>query len=110
MGDRKIKVEEALKRLAATFLDREADKTSLITVTHIDISPDFKNSIIYISVLPDKEALAALNFCKRKMTDFKKYVKDNMNIHTVPFFAVELDFGEKNRQRIEELSHEIEPL
>ena len=106
MGDRKIKVEVALKKLAATFLDREADRTSLITVTRIDISPDFKNSIIYISVLPDSQAESALNFSKRKMTDFKKYVKDNMNIHTVPFFDVKLDLGEKNRQRIEELSHE----
>ena len=106
MGDRKIKVEVALKKLAATFLDREADRTSLITVTRIDISPDFKNSVIYISVLPDSQAESALNFCKRKMTDFKKYVKDNMNIHTVPFFSVELDLGEKNRQRVEELSHE----
>jgi ribosome-binding factor A len=106
MGDRKIKVEVALKKLAATFLDREADRTSLITVTRIDISPDFKNSKIFISVLPDKQSESALNFCKRKMTDFKKYVKDNMNIHTVPFFDVELDLGEKNRQRIEELSHE----
>lgn len=104
MGDRKIKVEEALKRLAATFLERESDNVSLITVTRINISPDFKNSVIYISVLPDKEAERALNFCKRKMTDFKKYVKDNMHIHTVPFFAVELDYGEKNRQRIDELS------
>jgi ribosome-binding factor A len=106
MGDRKIKVEESLKRLAATFLDRESDNTSLITVTRIDISPDFKNSIVYISVLPDKRSEHALNFCKRKMTDFKKYVKDNMSIHSIPFFSVELDYGEKNRQRIEELSHE----
>ena len=107
MSDRKIKVEEALKKLSATFLDREADKTSLITVTHVDASPDLKNATIYISVLPDKQAEAALNFCKRKMTDFKQYVKENMHIHTVPFFSVELDFGEKNRQRIEELSHNI---
>lgn len=106
MGERKVKVEEALKRLAATFLDREADKTSLITVTHIDISPDFQNATIYISVLPDKETEAALYFCKRKMTDFKKYVKDNMTIHSVPFFDVKIDLGEKNRQRIEELGNE----
>lgn len=104
MGDRKIKVEEALKRLAATFIEKESDKVSLITVTHVNISPDFQNSIIYISVLPDKEAEKALNFCKRKMTDFKKYVKENMHIHSIPHFSVELDYGEKNRQRIDELS------
>ena len=106
MGDRKVKVEESLRRLAATFIERESDNVSLITVTRIDISPDFQNSIIYISVLPDKEAERALNFCKRKMTDFKKYVKDNMHIHSIPYFSVELDLGEKNRQRIDELSRE----
>jgi ribosome-binding factor A len=106
MSDRKIKVEEQLKRLAATFIEREAEKNSLITVTYIDASPDFKNATIYISVLPDKQAESALNFCKRKMTDFKNYVKENMRISTVPFFDVKLDMGEKNRQRIEELEKE----
>jgi hypothetical protein len=36
------------------------------------------------------------------MTDFKKYVKEHMQIHSVPFFDVKIDLGEKNRQRIEE--------
>lgn len=106
MGDRKIKVEEALKRLAANFIEREAEKNSLITITHLDISPDLHNATIFISVLPDSQAENALNFCKRKMTDFKNYAKKNMNMSVIPFFDVKLDAGEKNRQRIEELEKE----
>lgn len=106
MGDRKVKVEEALHRLAATFIEREAERNSLITVTHIDLAPDLHNATIFISVLPDNKATDALNFCKRKMTEFKNYVKQNVNMNIVPFFDVKLDMGEKNRQRIEELSRE----
>lgn len=106
MSERKNKIETLLKKLAANFLEREAERTSLITVTHVDISPDFKQSTIYISVLPDSKASDALYFCKRKMTDFKKYAKENLNMKSIPFFDVKLDIGEKNRQRIEELSHE----
>lgn len=106
MSERKEKMESEVLKMAAVFLERESDKTSLITVTKIDLSPDFKNATVYISVLPDKKEQDALNFAKRKMGDFKKYIKDNMRLKIIPFFDVELDMGEKNRQRIEELSHE----
>lgn len=107
-SQRSEQVRETLQHLAAKFIELEADRTSLITVTHADISPDFKHSTIYISVLPDSKEEDALNFCKRKMTDFKKYAMENLRMKSIPFFDVRLDVGEKNRQRIEELSHEIE--
>ena len=107
MSDRTLKLEEMIKQLAAKFIEIEADRTSLITVMRADISPDLKNSTIFISVLPDNQAEAALNFCKRKMTEFKQYAKKNMNLKIIPYFSVELDMGEKNRQRIEEISSGI---
>ena len=105
MSDRTLKLEEMIKQLAAKFIEIEADRTSLITVMRADISPDLKNSTIFISVLPDNQAEAALNFCKRKMTEFKQYAKKNMNLKIIPYFSVDLDGGQNNRNRIEELSH-----
>ena len=66
MSERKEKVENMLKKLSAQFIEREGDKTSLITVTHVDISPDFTNAKIFISVLPEAKEEDALYFCKRK--------------------------------------------
>jgi ribosome-binding factor A len=106
MGERKEKIEHAIKKLAAEFLERESDKTSLITVTHADVSPDFSNAKIFISVLPESKEEHALFFCKRKMTDFKRYAMKYMHMKSIPFFDVVLDLGEKNRQRIEELGIE----
>lgn len=106
MGERKEKIEAMIKKLSAQFLERESDKTSLITVTRVDISPDFSNSKIFISVLPESKEEDALYFCKRKMTDFKKYAMKNLHMKAIPFFDVELDLGEKNRQKIEELGRE----
>lgn len=99
-------MKEAVKQLAANFIEREAEHTSLITVTRADISPDLKNSTIYISVLPDSQAENALNFCKRKLGDFKRYAKAHLHMKAIPFFDVVLDVGEKNRQRIDELERE----
>lgn len=104
MSERTLKLQESIKQLAAKFLEIESDKTSLITVTRADISPDLKNSTIYISVLPDAKSEHAVNFCKRKMTDFKHYAKQHMNLRAIPFFDVKLDLGERNRQRIDEIS------
>ena len=107
MSERTEKVSHEIMKLAATFIEREGDKTSLITVTRVTISPDLKQSTIYISVLPDSKQEAALNFCKRKMTDFKRYVMEKMRIRAIPFFDVAIDYGEKNRQIIEDISHNI---
>ncbi len=104
MSERKEKIESEILKVAATFLEIESDKTSLITVTRVDISPDFKNADIYITVLPEKKEDDALYFAKRKMSDFKDYVKKHMRIKSIPFFNIRIDVGEKNRQRIEELS------
>lgn len=106
MSERQEKISHEIQKLAALFLEREGDKTSLITVTRADIAPDLKHSTIYISVLPDNKAEAALYFCKRKMTDFKKFAMKRLSMKAIPFFDVVLDRGEKNRQRIDELERE----
>ncbi len=106
MSERQEKISHEIRKLAAIFLEREGDKTSLITVTRVDISPDLKRSTIFISVLPDDKAEPALNFCKRKMSDFKQFAMERMRMKAIPFFDVVLDRGEKNRQRIDELERE----
>ncbi|MDQ5901691.1 MAG: ribosome-binding factor [Patescibacteria group bacterium] len=100
---RQEKINNELKEVVARFLEVESNKTSLITVTHLDVSPDLKNAKIYITVLPESKEKAALDFCKRKRTDIKHEIKKRMSLRNIPFVDVEIDKGEKNRQRIHEL-------
>lgn len=103
---RNDKVANALKELAAAFLARENNKTSLITVTAASCSPDLKRATIYMTVLPASKETAALAFAKRKRTELREFIKKYLPIKTIPFLDIQIDLGEKNRQRIDDLLRE----
>ena len=103
MSGRQEKVANVLKELTAEFLGRENNKTSLITVTSANVSPDLKRATIFITVLPDSKEEAALEFAKRKRGDLREHVKKNLEIKTIPFIDIQIDRGEKHRQKIDEL-------
>ncbi len=103
---RKTQVEETLAHLAMDFLARESGVKALITVTHAEVSPTFKDVTIYFTVLPVSMEAQALKFAKRCRTDFRAYVKKNSYLHPIPLVDFEIDLGEKNRQRIDELTRD----
>lgn len=101
--ERKEKVANYLKELTAEFLGRENNKTSLITVTSADCSPDLKRATIFITVLPNSKEKAALEFAKRKRPELREFLKKNMTTKNIPFIDIAIDLGEKHRQKIDEL-------
>jgi ribosome-binding factor A len=103
MTQRNEKVANNIKELAAQFLGRENNRTSLITVTSTTCSPDMKNATIFITVLPTSKENSALGFIKRKRGELREFLKKNMPIKIIPFLDVAIDQGEKNRQKIDEL-------
>lgn len=100
---RNEKIQNRIRELAAIYIEREAGKTSLITVTRVVISPDNKRAKIMVSVLPQEKEQAAYGFIKRNLGELRKYVSSNLKINPIPFLDVEIDEGEKNRQKIDEL-------
>jgi len=100
------KIINVIKELSANFLEKENNHTSLITVTSCSVSPDMKKATVFISVLPDSKEKSALDFAKRKRGDLRTFLKKNLKIKTIPFMEIEIDKGEKNRQRIDELLRE----
>ena len=101
--ERNEKIANLIKELGAVFLERENNHTSLITVTSCSVSPDTKKATIFITVLPDEKERVALEFVKRKRGDLREYLKKNLRIKIIPFIDIEIDKGEKNRQKIDEL-------
>lgn len=100
---RNEKIKNRVKELSALFIEREAGPTSMITVTQVELSPDNKNAKILISVLPKEKEKAAYGFIKRNLKDLRKYISRELKINPIPFLDVQIDEGEKNRQRIDEL-------
>lgn len=100
---RNEKLEELIRKLAALFIQVESNRTSLITVTRCSISPDSKRAMVLVTVLPDTEEEKAVQFLKRKRSDFRNYVKSHARIRAIPLVDFEIDIGEKTRQKIDEL-------
>ena len=100
------KVSNQIKELSAQFLGRENNRTSLITVISANTSPDLKRATIFITVLPTSKEHDALEFAKRKRAELRDFLKKNMPIKVIPFIDIEIDKGEKNRQKIDELLRE----
>jgi len=100
---RQDKVAEQLRQFSAEFFGVQSNRTSLITVTACSVSYDLKQATIYITVLPEDKEESALQFTKRKRSDLRTFVKKKIRIKQIPFFEIEIDKGEKSRQKIDEL-------
>ena len=98
------RVAEVVHRLAAKFILEESSKSSLLTITRVEISPTGKEAKIFFTTLPDKQEDTALKFLERKTPEFTRYVRDNSRIGIVPHIDFKIDYGERNRQRLDQLS------
>lgn len=100
---RKEKVTGELQKIISSSIQEFSNRRSLITVTRCNISPDFKNATIFVTVLPEGHEENALAFLKRRRDEIRDTVKKKFKGKRLPFLAFEIDNGEKNRQRIDEL-------
>ncbi len=103
MSTRNERIKEILHDMAARFLTVHGNGSSLMTVTHVDLTPDGKRATILFTVFPQDFEKTALEFAKRKRSDFKEFVKDNSKLGRIPLLDFNIDSGEKNRQKIDTL-------
>lgn len=101
---RQSQVAQLIAERAADYFARESNYLSLITVTRADISPDLKNITVFLSVLPVSAEQEALDFAKRSRSEFRHYISEKTRLKHVPTIDFEIDYGEKNRQRIDDLT------
>ena len=103
MSIKEERTKDLYKRLASEFLIKNSNRTSLITVTNIELSSDMKRAEIMISVMPKEKERVALLFANRLRGEFSDYIKAHSRLRMLPQIHFSADFGEQNRQRISEL-------
>lgn len=103
MTARQQKLEELVRQLAAKFVQIESSNVSLITITRCIMEEKLKHAIIFITVLPESEERHALEFLKRKRSEFRDYIKSHARTRVIPVVDFAIDIGEKTRQKIDEL-------
>src|SRR3972149_4180997 len=84
MAVRQQKLEELMRQLAAQFVQIESSNASLITVTRCMMEQKLKHAIIFVTVLPESEERHALEFLKRKRSEFRGYVKSQTPVPPRP--------------------------
>ena len=97
-------MQEMVREVAAEFLAREANRNTLITVTRADISSDGKRVNIFITVLPESYEEQAVAFANRNRSELSDFFKKKVKA-LPPHVEFLIDRGEKNRQRLDELSN-----
>lgn len=106
MSDRDNRAGAIITELAAKYIAREAGRSTLITPTRTEFS-DRKHAIVYVSVFPESETEHALAFLRRHRDDFRNSLKKQSRLMILPFIEFQEDLGERNRQRLDELSNEL---
>ena len=105
-GERKDRVGTNLRKLASDYIQKESSPESLITITRVSVGSNLKRATLFVTVYPDTLAEKALQYLRRKRGDIRNYIGKQTRMKVLPFIEFELDAGEKNRQRIDELTAE----
>lgn len=106
MSKKDERLKEGIREFSAKYLNEESNKSSLVTVTHVELYDRARRATIYITVLPEEKEEEALSFARRKRTELRGKILKELDIAHPPFLEIDIDRGEKNRQRIDELSSE----
>jgi ribosome-binding factor A len=89
------KLKSAIIKLAAEFLNREASKQSLITVTDCEFIGDNQECVIIVSVFPPDQGKTALAFLKRKRIELRDYLRANLRAGRLPRVDFTLASGDE---------------
>ncbi len=96
-------MKEHLRAVVSAFVAEKSNRTSLITITDVALSPDLKTATFLISVFPREGEEPALHFLRRKRSECHEYLKHALVMKSIPHVDFALDEGEKHRQHIDEL-------
>lgn len=102
------RIEKIITEAASRYIANEASRESLITVTRVLPSKDFKTMDIFVTVLPEGLEVKVMSYLKRHRSDFKEFVRNTTALRRIPFFEFKIDAGEKHRQKIDEISRDLD--
>lgn len=102
-SERQLKINEELKKIAQDFFQRNTSGQSMITVTSADVSKDLRQATIRITVMPLEKEKAVFDFAKRMRADMRTDIKRRLPVKTIPFVEIEIDEGEKIRQKLDSI-------
>lgn len=84
-------LEAELVRLAAEYINRESNRSSLITPLSAIVDERNSKAVILVAISPKETEEYALDFLKRSRPEFRKFIEERGTIARAPFIDFELD-------------------
>ena len=107
-ADRRSKVAALIGEQVATFIRHESNTDPMITLTNVDLSPDMKYAIIFVTTIPENREQDAIVFLKRNGSEIRKHLKKQLKLKVIPHLDFMIDAGERHRQHMDEIVREVE--
>ena len=103
MAFRKEKINSLLKNIVGSFLKTNIIPGTLVTITQVEISRGLRYAKIFLNIFPEEKEDYVLKLLKNKAGELRNYVKPRLKMKFLTHFEIEIDKGEKARQRMEEV-------
>ncbi len=104
MAHKSERVSAAIQALAAQYFNKISRGAALITVTGVSLSSDRHLARVLLSVFPATHDEQALEFARRHTREMRQHIASHVKLGLLPRIVFEIDVGERNRQRLDELS------
>ena len=109
MKHRLLRVNELLKRELSTIITREVVfDGALVTVNHVDVTPDLKNAHVYVSVLGADAGAAAMTKLEENRVILQTQLSRHVVLKYTPHLVFHLDKSIERGSRVIEILHEID--
>lgn len=109
MKHRLLRVNELLKRELSAIITREiAFADALVSVNHVDVTPDLKNAHVYVSVLAAKAGPAAIAKLEENRVLLQTALAKHVVLKYTPHLVFHLDKSIERGSRVIEILQEIQ--
>ena len=110
MKHRLLRVNELLKRELSALLVREMTFANLlVTVKHVDVTPDLKSAHVYVSVLGSEGRKDVLPKLEANRAALQADLSKHVVLKYTPHLVFHLDDSIERGARVLEILQEIEP-
>jgi ribosome-binding factor A len=109
---RQQRVSELLREELGLLIQAEVDdprlEDALVTVTHVDVTPDLLNARVYIDhALPAESARPILEALRHAEPYLRRALAESLDLRAVPMLTFHVDTVEQRARRVDSILDQI---
>ena len=109
MKHRQLRVNEVVKRELSSIVAREVTfEDALVTINHVNVTPDLKNAHVYVSVLGGTDGTGVIERLETNRAALQAELARRVVLKYTPHLVFHLDESIKRGARVIEILQELE--